>query len=150
MPAGVVTVISKPWQSIAVIVAGYTDEMDSFIAANPGLASRFARTIEFANYSVEELVLITGRRARAGDYELTGGEDLLAAYFAEISTLPAFGNARDARKLFDEVRKAQSPRLRGLGRTPTMEELRTLCADDVAMATGVRTGVPTGGASTIG
>lgn len=130
---------------IAVIVAGYTDEMDSFVAANPGLASRFARTIEFANYSVDELVLITGRLVKAGDYELTGGEDLLAAYYAEISQLPAFGNARDARKLFDMIRKSQSRRLRGLGRTPTMEELRTLCAEDVAAATGVgtREGAPT-------
>ena len=124
---------------IAVIVAGYTAEMTGFIAANPGLASRFARTIDFEDYTPSELVLITGRMARTADYELAGADELLAAYYTEASRRPDFGNARGARRLFEAVRKAQSRRLRALGRTPALEELRTLTVQDVATATGTAT-----------
>ncbi|MHC3464648.1 hypothetical protein ACLQ2G_33890, partial [Streptomyces flavovirens] len=44
---------------VAVIAAGYTGEMDSFLSSTPGLASRFTRTIEYANYSDDENVTIT-------------------------------------------------------------------------------------------
>ncbi len=120
---------------IAVIVAGYTAEMRDFVAANPGLASRFSRTIAFEDYTTSELVLITTQLARSADYDLAGADELLAAHFTEASRRPDFGNARDARRLFEAIRKAQSRRLRGLGRTPALEELRALTVEDVAAAT---------------
>ena len=48
--------------------------------------------------------------------------------------LERIGNAREARKLFEKLRKVQSQRLRGLGRQPTVTELQTLTADDVRAA----------------
>ncbi|ADB29863.1 AAA ATPase central domain protein [Kribbella flavida DSM 17836] len=122
---------------IAIIVAGYTTEMDDFLAANPGLASRFSKTIEFENYSAEELLLITGRMVAGGDYLLdpAAGEPL-TAYFDRIAHGANFGNAREARRLVEAMRKAQSQRLRALGRMPTTEELRSLLASDVVSAAG--------------
>ncbi|PRX47005.1 parallel beta helix pectate lyase-like protein [Prauserella shujinwangii] len=119
-------------ERIAVIVAGYTAEMHQFLAANPGLASRFARTVEFEDYTPDELIGIIGRMVTAGDYELDPrSEPALAAYFGRISTEPGFGNARDARRLFEAIRKVQSGRLSRLGRIPDAAELRGLTVGDV-------------------
>ncbi|HEX6357741.1 right-handed parallel beta-helix repeat-containing protein [Actinophytocola sp.] len=122
---------------VAVIVAGYTHEMQEFLDANPGLASRFSKTIEFENYSPDDLVQITTRMVNAGDYALDeDAAPVLMDYYARIADDPNFGNARDARRLFEGVRKVQSQRLRLLGRMPDMTELRTLTADDVVAVTG--------------
>ncbi|CRK58750.1 Stage V sporulation protein K [Alloactinosynnema sp. L-07] len=120
---------------VAVIVAGYTGEMVDFLAANPGLASRFAKTVEFENYSPTELLGIIGRMVAGGDYRLDPAADpVLVAYFERIADDPNFGNARDARRLFEGMRKAQSQRLRGLGRMPSTDELRGLLVPDVQAA----------------
>lgn len=118
---------------IAVIAAGYTNEMKDFLGANPGLASRFVKTIEFESYSPEQLTLIVSRMVDAGDYALQpDATPLVMRHFASTKRNQSFGNARDARKLFESLRKIQSQRLRLLGRTPTRDELRTLTAADVA------------------
>ncbi|MGZ0149081.1 AAA family ATPase [Kribbella sp. WER1] len=120
---------------IAIIVAGYTTEMNDFLAANPGLASRFSKTVEFENYTAEELLLITDRMVTVGDYRLDPAAGApLTTYFDQIATTPNFGNAREARRLVEAIRKAQSQRLRTLGRRPTTDELRSLLATDVITA----------------
>jgi parallel beta helix pectate lyase-like protein/ATPase family protein associated with various cellular activities (AAA)/AAA lid domain-containing protein len=121
---------------VAVIVAGYTAEMSAFLDANPGLASRFSKTIEFENYSPDDLVQIIGRMVTAGDYRLDDDSGpVLREYFARIADDPNFGNARDARRLFEGVRKVQSQRLRLLGRMPELSELRALTVEDVRAVT---------------
>ncbi|GAA4698711.1 right-handed parallel beta-helix repeat-containing protein [Phytohabitans rumicis] len=120
---------------IAVIVAGYTAEMADFLAVNPGLASRFAKTIEFDSYTPTDLVRIIGGMVAEGEYLLDGAaHPVLLEHFGRICDDPAFGNARDARRLFEGVRKAQSQRLRALGRMPEVAELRRLTAEDVVAA----------------
>jgi Holliday junction resolvasome RuvABC ATP-dependent DNA helicase subunit len=122
---------------IAVIAAGYTGEMLQFLDANPGLASRFAKTIEFGNYSPEQLVIIVERMARADEYLLADEvAGVLQHHFATIERDQNFGNAREARKLFEGVRKAQAQRLRLSGRRPTIDDLRTVAVDDVRAAIG--------------
>jgi len=121
---------------IAVIVAGYTNEMAAFLDANAGLASRFAKNLEFENYSPEELVLIAKRIAHNDDYVFEPGlEDALLEWFTQIERDQNFGNAREARKLLENMRKAQSGRLRALGRVPSRDDLRTLVLDDLLAAT---------------
>jgi AAA+ superfamily predicted ATPase len=122
---------------IVVIVAGYSQEMTEFLDANPGLASRFAKTIEFGSYVPDELVLIIERIARSDDYACTA--EAMAAiteHFHRMERGPNFGNAREARKLFEGIRKAQAQRLRTLGRRPSSDELRTVDVDDVLLALG--------------
>jgi hypothetical protein len=124
---------------IAVIVAGYTKEMAEFLDANPGLASRFSKSVEFENYASDDLLVILSRMARADDYVLTPDtERPLLDYFANMRHEPNFGNAREARKLFEGMRKAQAQRLRLLGRRPSLDDLRTFTGEDVLAATGRR------------
>jgi SpoVK/Ycf46/Vps4 family AAA+-type ATPase len=120
---------------VAVIVAGYTTEMRDFLDTNSGLASRFAKTMEFENYKPEELVLIADRIARNDDYVLAPGvDDALLEWFAQMERDQNFGNAREARRLLEGMRKAQAGRLRALGRMPTRDDLRTLVLDDLLAA----------------
>ncbi|MDG4773770.1 right-handed parallel beta-helix repeat-containing protein [Solwaraspora sp. WMMD792] len=122
---------------IAVIAAGYTGEMRQFLDANPGLASRFARTIEFGNYTPEQLVVIVERMAANDEYLLAAAvPEVLLGHFSTVPRDESFGNAREARKLFEGVRKAQAQRLRQSGQRPSLDELRTVTEADVRTATG--------------
>ncbi|GAA2902035.1 hypothetical protein Acy02nite_10470 [Actinoplanes cyaneus] len=120
---------------VAVIVAGYTQEMLDFLDANSGLASRFAKTLEFENYGPDELVMIAGRIAKNDDYTFAPGlAEALYEHFSQIERDRNFGNAREARKLLEGMRKAQSGRLRSLGRMPSRDDLTTLVLDDLLTA----------------
>lgn len=55
---------------LVVILAGYTKEMNDFLAANSGLKSRFPNQIEFPDYQAEELVAIAQNIAKQKDYEI--------------------------------------------------------------------------------
>lgn len=116
---------------LVVIVAGYSDQMDAFLQSNPGLASRFTRAIEFPNYSVDELVIITSGLCRKHYYELT--DDGLAAvrdYFERIPKDGTFGNGRVARTVFESMVNNQASRL--ASRPPTKDsEMNRLTAADL-------------------
>ncbi|MBO3738465.1 right-handed parallel beta-helix repeat-containing protein [Actinoplanes flavus] len=120
---------------VAVIVAGYTREMSDFLDANSGLASRFAKTLEFENYGPDELVRIADRIARNDDYVFDEGlPEALWEHFGQLERDRNFGNAREARKLLEGMRKAQSGRLRAMGRMPSRDDLRTLMLADLRVA----------------
>ncbi|MCF0185591.1 MAG: AAA family ATPase, partial [Bacteroidaceae bacterium] len=96
------------------IVAGYTHEMHDFIAANPGLKSRFTQTIHFEDYNPDELTQIFTNLV-AGKNMVMDDETALDVhrYFEEIylSRDKNFGNAREVRRVFDEAVARQSRRL---------------------------------------
>ncbi|WP_199514962.1 right-handed parallel beta-helix repeat-containing protein [Nucisporomicrobium flavum] len=117
---------------LVVIVAGYSELMERFLESNPGLASRFTRTIEFPNYSVEELVTIASNLCSKHYYELTDDAvDALTTYFTRIPKNSTFGNGRVARKLFEAMINNQASRL---ATTPPAKdtELNRLTAEDLA------------------
>jgi hypothetical protein len=117
---------------LVVIVAGYSELMEKFLESNPGLASRFTRTVEFPNYSVAELVTITSNLSSKHYYELTDDAvDALTTYFERIPKNATFGNGRVARKLFEAMINNQASRL---ATTPPAKdtELNRLTAADLA------------------
>ncbi|MEJ3749926.1 AAA family ATPase, partial [Actinomycetes bacterium KLBMP 9797] len=116
---------------VVVIVAGYTGEMARFIAANPGLESRFGRTIEFPDYGAEELVRITELLAGQHDYTLAEStRDGLLAYYAQLDRDEGFGNGREARRTFETMVAEHANRVARLA-THTDEELTTLLPEDL-------------------
>jgi SpoVK/Ycf46/Vps4 family AAA+-type ATPase len=115
---------------VVVIAAGYTQEMAGFLTANPGLSSRFSRTVMFENYTADELVTIFGQHAAASGYECP--EELLAILRAHFDLVPrdrSFGNGRYARKVLEEIIARQAGRLRMMT-APTEADLRVLACDD--------------------
>ncbi|WP_030748962.1 right-handed parallel beta-helix repeat-containing protein [Streptomyces griseus] len=100
---------------VVVIVAGYSEEMRGFLDSNPGLASRFSRTVEFVNYADEELTTIVALSAASHGYQLAEGtREALTLHFETMAKGADFGNGRAARKVFEEMVDRQASRLAAL------------------------------------
>jgi SpoVK/Ycf46/Vps4 family AAA+-type ATPase len=120
---------------VVVVVAGYTAEMANFLAANPGLASRFASTVEFPPYSHDELVTILTRHAADAGFRLTREAlDAVRSHLDANAMTFAQGNAREIRKLLEAIRTAQARRIAAGERSgdpvPT-RDLSQLLPDDL-------------------
>ncbi len=116
---------------LAVIAAGYPDEMAVLIDTNPGLRSRFTRTIHFPDFTTEELIAIFESMSAANRYQL---DEAAALKLAEIIDAEprtrGFGNARFVRNLFEAAVSKQADRLAAVEQ-PTDEQLTTLTAEDL-------------------
>ncbi|WP_344314777.1 right-handed parallel beta-helix repeat-containing protein [Fodinicola feengrottensis] len=116
---------------VVVIVAGYPDQMGRFIAANPGLSSRFNRTLTFDDYTVDELVEIVVHHAADHEYEVpTATREALVGYFSDSAGGQRSGNGRFARQVFQEMTERHAYRVADLDE-PTKEQLSALLEADV-------------------
>jgi len=116
---------------LVVIVAGYPLPMAVFIAQNPGLESRFRTTIDFADYTDDELAAIFETMARAAEYDVDA--PVLARLREILGTIargPTFGNARYVRNLLEAAIGRQAWRLRDV-EAPSVEQLRAILAEDL-------------------
>ncbi|MBO4964043.1 MAG: AAA family ATPase [Prevotella sp.] len=120
------------------IVAGYTDKMHDFIDSNPGLKSRFTQTIHFEDYTAAELTQIFCNLVKRKNFTID--EDATQAidrFFQQLCLRKDknFGNAREARRIFDETIESQSQRLVGLIDNPTFNEsdMYRITVDDLPL-----------------
>ena len=122
-------------REFVVIVAGYTDKMEEFIQANPGLRSRFTSRMEFPDYNDEELGRIFRIQAEQGGFTID--EPTVEAARTVLRGLRdargrEFGNAREARTLWEGALRRQAARLRASergGRSIDGELMRIVAGD---------------------
>ncbi len=117
---------------LVVIVAGYTELMNDFFSANPGLHSRFNTFLYFDDYNVEEIEHIFLNVCAKNDYIVQ--DDALES-IRSIITLEKekkeqnFGNGRFARNLYDTCVMNHAERMMSVLH-PTKKQLMTLTVDD--------------------
>jgi len=118
---------------LVVIVAGYPDPMQAMLQSNPGLSSRFQRTLNFPDYSADELLAVFNGLCGRDHYVLSAEarQTLLATFLKHVDSKDEhFGNARLARNLFENAVRRLANRIIAI--TPlTRETLSTLQAADI-------------------
>lgn len=118
---------------LVVIVAGYTDEMKTFIESNPGLESRFNRYFYFDHYKPEELAEIFTKMCAKSHFQPTpAAREKLQKLFEDlyVNRDRTFGNARLARNLFEKTIERQANRLAVMS-SLSDELLTTLLPEDI-------------------
>lgn len=130
----IVKLVEDRRDRVVVIVAGYPDEMDDFVDANPGLRSRFPRTIQFPDYNDDELLAIFESLCDKGNYRCSA--DTTARVRDWIAAQPrgkGFGNGRLVRNLFEHAVARQATRVVSID-SPSDAQLVELTADDIPVA----------------
>ena len=119
--------------NLVIIVAGYTEEMKTFLRSNTGLISRFNKFIDFPDYKNEELIEIMGVMASEAGLKMEDAarqkvlENLCKLTDEERVD---FGNARGIRNVFEKIVMNQANRLVQI-ENPTKEQLMSIIAEDV-------------------
>ncbi|TCO62600.1 AAA family ATPase [Actinocrispum wychmicini] len=128
--AELIKLMEEHRDDLVVIVAGYERKMAQFMAANPGLASRFPTTLQFPDYTDTELVDIFTLMAHKAGYTLAN--DLLPAIHDLLRGVirdETFGNGRYIRNIFDRAVALQGQRITESPNPPT--DVRLLLAKDL-------------------
>ncbi|MGH9033873.1 MAG: AAA family ATPase, partial [Acidimicrobiia bacterium] len=116
---------------LAVIVAGYPVPMGKFLDSNPGIRSRFPKTIEFPDYTEDGMLAIFQSMGEEHHYTADPGAiDTLRARLVREPRGPTFGNGRFVRNLFEAAIARQATRIVEM-QNPTDEQLTTLVAADI-------------------
>jgi stage V sporulation protein K len=118
--------------NLVVIVAGYKNEMTRFIESNPGLKSRFSRSIHFADYTPIQLVEIFKSLCAQHGYQISA-ETLEAIRCLVMEFEPRIGelgNGRFMKNIFDRCIAIQCNRL-AVAANPSKDDLGTFLASDV-------------------
>lgn len=120
-------------EDVVVIFAGYPDEMEGFLQKNPGLRSRIAYHVPFADYDTESLCAIA--KLIAGQKGLTLTDDAcrkLTGLFDTARSEVGFGNGRYVRNVIEKARMAQATRLLSMDFDSIgSKEMATICAEDI-------------------
>lgn len=117
--------------NLCVILAGYKQDMQNLIDANPGFRSRIPFTINFGNYSADELYEIFKKMCKDNNYNLNKDiKPLLVDNFKQAKRDENFGNGRYVRNLLDKARFAHADRIV----LNSNEDINTLTKADIITA----------------
>jgi SpoVK/Ycf46/Vps4 family AAA+-type ATPase len=125
-------------ENLIIILAGYEKQTESFLASNPGLASRFATRIRFPTYSPEEMLALAGSQLRAKNEGLADeASPVLRRMLEEVGRrriTDELGNGRFVRTLLEKAGQARDVRVMGAGGDPAAEDLITIGGADLEKA----------------
>ena len=124
-------------EDLVVIFAGYPNEMEKFLAQNPGLHSRIAFHVPFADYSTDELCGIARLIGKSKGITLTDGAiERLRAAFDAAKNQPDFGNGRYVRNVIEQSKMNQAERILSIDPDDVTEAmLTTIEAEDISLPT---------------
>ncbi|MWV42229.1 AAA family ATPase [Paenibacillus sp. HJL G12] len=108
-----VKVMEDKSDDLIIILAGYPNEMDTFLETNTGLPSRFPIKIDFQDYTIDELIQIANKMAKERDYILTAesSRKLRDIILDEKINELHFSNARFVRNMIEKSVRHQAVRL---------------------------------------
>jgi probable Rubsico expression protein CbbX len=129
-------VMENERDKLVVILAGYSDRMDTFFESNPGMSSRIAHHLDFAAYDIDELVAIGKVMLEMSSYYLSDpAEAAFRDYLVGRMGEPRFANARSVRNELDRSRLRHAHRLATAGdRHWNRDDLMRLEPSDIAAA----------------
>jgi hypothetical protein len=118
-----------------VIAAGYKDEMETFLAVNPGLASRFTHKMHIDDYNEDELLAIFKKMAAKDNYKLSSEAEfkLMDLICRKVVTKnESFGNAREMRNMLDATIQQLSVRVSEMSPSEvTQETYQLIMPEDI-------------------
>ena len=95
-----------------VIIAGYSERMEEFLNSNPGMRSRFSKTLEFEPWGAQEFGAEMNRLLVEASFSLNqGAMDALALCSPALVENSAFASGRSARSFKEKIIEAQSRRI---------------------------------------
>lgn len=121
-------------QSFIVIAAGYPEEMQTFIEANPGLKDRFKNQFYFEDFTPEQLLQIFEKMLQEEEYSTAYSKELILQEFTDLYRKRdrTFGNARMVRTFFEEIKMNHAKRCVRIDSSErTVETLTTITAEDI-------------------
>jgi SpoVK/Ycf46/Vps4 family AAA+-type ATPase len=125
-------------ENLIIILTGYEKQMETFLASNPGLASRFATRIRFPTYPPEELLALAQAQLRGKNEALTAeARPVLWRMLEEVGRrriTDELGNGRFVRTLLEKAGQARDVRVMGAGGDPAAEDLITIGGADLEKA----------------
>ncbi len=115
--------------NLVVIFAGYSKEMDAFLKSNSGIVSRIGYTMDFKDYTLDELIqILKSMFIKSGFFVEQGAIDKATEIIEEYRHSEGFGNARFVRNIYE---KAIIKHATNTATAKSKKVLRTITAEDI-------------------